>query len=107
MLGIEIDRRRIFGLDLLRAFAILCVIHGHIAFLLNDTSLAFLIRWPMLHGVDMFFVLSGFLIGGAFLKYAESHEGRVGKEKLGRFYARTALRILPCYYVILLVTMSW
>lgn len=103
MLGIEIDRRRIFGLDLLRALAILCVIHGHIFFLLNDTPLAFLMRWPMLHGVDMFFVLSGFLIGGAFLKHAESHQGTVGREKLGAFYARAALRILPCYYVILLL----
>ncbi len=42
MLGIEVDRWRIFGLDLLRALAILCVIHGHIFFLLNDTPLAFL-----------------------------------------------------------------
>lgn len=103
MLGIEIDRRRIFGLDLLRALAILCVIHGHVFFLLNDTSLAFLTRWPILPGVDMFFVLSGFLIGGTFLKHAESHQGLVGREKLGSFYVRAALRILPCYYTILLV----
>lgn len=27
--GIDIDRNRVFGLDLLRAFAIFCVVQGH------------------------------------------------------------------------------
>lgn len=103
MFGIAIDRRRIFGLDFLRAFAILCVIHSHTAFLLNGTQLEWLIHLPMLHGVDMFFVLSGFLIGGAFLSHSETHNGIVDKQKMGRFYAKTALRILPNYYFILLI----
>lgn len=39
MLGIETEQNRIFGLDFLRAIAIFLVVHGHGAFLLNDTLL--------------------------------------------------------------------
>ena len=48
-------------------------------------------------GVDLFFVLSGYLIGGQLLAPVARGEGM----KFGRFFARRALRILPAYLVVL------
>ena len=50
-------------------------------------------------GVDLFFVLSGYLIGGQLLSPVARHQ----PIKLGRFFARRALRILPAYFVILAI----
>jgi peptidoglycan/LPS O-acetylase OafA/YrhL len=49
--------------------------------------------------VDLFFVLSGYLIGGQLL--APLARGR--NAKLRRFFARRALRILPAYLVVLAI----
>lgn len=100
MLGIETEQNRIFGLDFLRAIAIFFVVHGHGAFLLNDTHFAFFNKTPFPDVVDIFFVLTGFLIGSSFLSYAKKNNG-VDIRKTLWFYARSALRILPCYFVIL------
>lgn len=101
--SIDIDRKRVFGLDLLRAFAIFCVVHGHGKHYLEDTALDFLAQIPLPHGVDIFFVMSGYLIGKSFLSHVEKHDGKVGWSKTLTFYARTALRIVPNYLFILLV----
>ena len=59
---IEIDSNRIFGLDILRAFAILFVIHMHAANYV-PASVKSIYTIFSLDGVSIFFVLSGFLIG--------------------------------------------
>lgn len=102
MLSVVLDRKRIFGLDFLRALAIFFVIHGHGAFLLQDSHFAFVNKIPLPDFVDVFFVLTGFLIGGAFFRHLQNN-GKVEPKYLFRFYGRTFLRILPNYYVILLV----
>jgi peptidoglycan/LPS O-acetylase OafA/YrhL len=50
-------------------------------------------------GVDLFFVLSGYLIGGQLL----APIARNRSIELGRFFARRALRILPAYLVVLAI----
>lgn len=56
-------------------------------------------------GVDVFFVISGFLITSLMLR---EHD-RAGKIDLVRFYARRALRLLPASTLVLLATLagSW
>jgi len=55
-------------------------------------------RWGWI-GVDLFFVLSGYLIGGQLL--APLARGQA--INLKRFFARRALRIMPAYFVILAI----
>ncbi|MFM1931931.1 MAG: hypothetical protein RL226_1234 [Bacteroidota bacterium] len=50
-------------------------------------------------GVEVFFVLSGFLIGGILLKSFETHQGDAGMLK--EFWIRRWLRTLPLYYLVL------
>lgn len=90
---------RIHGLDTLRACAILLVLMYHyMVFVSNEASFGFLseIGWI---GVDLFFVLSGYLIG--YQIFVELRQKN--KLSIGRFYARRALRTLPNYYFILAI----
>jgi peptidoglycan/LPS O-acetylase OafA/YrhL len=75
-------------LDGLRGVAILLVLLCHLSFL----------RGGFL-GVDVFFVLSGFLITTLLV----DEWARFGSISLPRFYARRALRLLPAFWVLLLV----
>ena len=93
---------RLAALDGFRGLAVLTVFVYHVV-LLGDfgagTPLTRLFRAVGLGGwigVDLFFVLSGFLITGILL----DTRGRPGW--LRRFYIRRALRIIPAYYLALL-----
>jgi len=94
---------RVFGLDLLRCTAILMVLVGHARFFVTPllpaagglSVLGFL-------GVELFFVLSGFLIGGIVLR---SFGDRPGPATLGGFWIRRWFRTLPNYYLFLLVNL--
>ena len=101
--SINIDRKRVFGLDFLRAFAIFCVVQGHAERILFDTPLDRFTDLPVPHGVDIFFVMTGFLIGKSFISHLEKHDNHISRSKTLTFYVRTALRILPNYLFILFV----
>jgi peptidoglycan/LPS O-acetylase OafA/YrhL len=89
------DRERQPGLDLLRALAIIVVVIYHAA-LFGFKLPGRVDRFGWI-GVDLFFVLSGYLIGGQLL----APLARDRPIDLRRFFARRVLRIIPAYFVIL------
>ncbi|MEO9827158.1 MAG: acyltransferase family protein [Paracoccaceae bacterium] len=79
-------------IDGLRAVAVLFVIFYHLNALTLGVGFA---------GVDVFFVISGYLIGGQIIS-----EKMAGVFSFGNFYARRARRILPALFVTILVSMA-
>jgi peptidoglycan/LPS O-acetylase OafA/YrhL len=91
-----IPATRLPGLSLLRAIAILWVMQYH----LDSYGLAL----PQLSaygwmGVDLFFVLSGYLIGWQLLRPYTCGQ----QANWRQFFLRRALRVLPAYLVVLLL----
>lgn len=90
-------------LDLLRCLAITLVFLTHTALIFRPyggsnvlTELPFVVGgWS---GVDLFFVLSGFLIGGQL--WSEYRTNRA--IDFGRFFIKRTLRIWPLYFVVLI-----
>jgi peptidoglycan/LPS O-acetylase OafA/YrhL len=87
------------NLNLLRAAAVTAVVAAHLPVLSPVHRPAVLaVTWAGQFGVDLFFVLSGWLISG--LYYRDRASGRFGG--WGRFVGRRALRTIPPYFVALL-----
>jgi peptidoglycan/LPS O-acetylase OafA/YrhL len=95
------DKRRIPELDGLRGIAISLVLIHHFVISLTSPASPLYNRWIHLvldaawTGVDLFFVLSGFLLGGILL------DNRDARNVLAVFYARRTLRIFPLYFAFL------
>jgi peptidoglycan/LPS O-acetylase OafA/YrhL len=96
----ETRPQRNFALDILRGVAVLLVMIRHMPPCPRDTGDAVGSVFNLLHtlgrtGVDLFFVLSGFLIAGLLFKEIE----RTGRLDVPRFWLRRGLKIWPSYFV--------
>jgi len=88
------QNNRSFGLDLIRAIAIVLVLISHFVHKLEVLGF-----W----GVELFFVLSGFLIGQILWRNYEKQGDWTFKD-ISNFWYRRWWRTLPNYYLFLIVT---
>jgi peptidoglycan/LPS O-acetylase OafA/YrhL len=95
--------KRIFGLDLMRAIAIVMVMCSHTLWIVPEmrgiTRMIFSAFGIL--GVDIFFVLSGFLIGRILYKMYVSKD--FAFKDMTYFWVRRWFRTLPNYYLALIV----
>src|SRR5262245_40976793 len=96
----RIGRERLFALDILRGIAACLVLARHLPNDLDPAPRGAEYLLECIHrvgwcGVDLFFVLSGFLISSLLFKEYTRH----GDLHLSRFWARRAFKIWPAYFV--------
>jgi len=103
--------KHIKGLDTLRAIAVLIVIIEHWGpdFNAETQPIQYFIKQYFVptgvFGVDLFFVLSGFLITAILLKAKSENKAENNLRVIKNFFVRRTLRIFPIYYLTLLVLM--
>jgi peptidoglycan/LPS O-acetylase OafA/YrhL len=100
-------RGRVGALDGLRGVAILLVLMVHLVSMGAAPQHPKIIMWALLRvmyygwtGVDLFFVLSGFLITGILI------DSKTSTNYFKTFYMRRVLRIFPIYYLTLFVLLA-
>jgi peptidoglycan/LPS O-acetylase OafA/YrhL len=109
--------RRFFALELLdnrypqlhgiRVFAIVSVVQYHVTSILAlEQSIRLDRDWvvsslAVFFGMDLFFILSGFLIGSILLYSLKPENAQ--KHPIRRFYLRRIFRTFPSYYVVLTI----
>ncbi|HLO73647.1 MAG TPA: acyltransferase [Flavobacterium sp.] len=96
------SQNRIFGLDVFRATAILMVVSSHVLWIYPKSN-NFIIKLLELFGfwgVELFFVLSGFLIGS--ILYQSYVSDSFTLQSVFLFLKRRWFRTLPNYYLVLI-----
>lgn len=96
-----IVRNRTIELDFLRGIAIIAVMGYHFHTVDTGFGVIPIIQYPFTHfgreGVNLFFTLSGFLVGGLLLRQYAS----TGVIDARRFIIRRIFKIWPAYYVLI------
>lgn len=101
-LKLDLQHNRVYGLDILRAIAILFVLVQHSKYIL-PIKITHFINLIYFDGVGIFFVLSGFLIGGILIKII--HNKGFNHKLLFGFWKRRWFRTLPAYYLVLFLNL--
>ena len=95
-------KERIFGLDLLRAMAVLLVVFHHSLAYVDAPRWLVSFGWAGEIGVGALLVLSGYLIGQGLIR--KSRDGRFSQFlHLAQFYSRRWWRTFPTYFFCLFV----
>lgn len=97
---INTELHRIFGLDVLRMLAIVFVMLIHGAKFVPQKYAKYY-DYLIFDGVGIFFVLSGFLIGGIFIRQMEME---FSWKEIKFFWIKRWTRTLPNYYLFLLLS---
>lgn len=98
--SLEIDENRVFGLDVLRMFAIVFVLLTHSGQYIPKKWIS-VYKSFLFDGVGIFFVLSGFLIGRILIGVLEKTD--FSTKELWRFWNKRWSRTLPNYFFFLLL----
>ena len=104
MFGLQVDlNKRYHGLDLARAIAICLVVFAHSLWISDfyPEIVGWLMGLSGTIGVEIFFVISGFLIGRIVLRLLEDEDFSLAT--IIEFLKRRWFRTLPNYYLILFV----
>lgn len=103
--SLELLDNRFPALHGLRVLAILSVVQFHVTWIFAGENGIAIDRefssWSLtiFFGMDLFFILSGFLIGSILLHSLKTS----GSQNLRRFYIRRASRTFPPYYLVLTI----
>jgi peptidoglycan/LPS O-acetylase OafA/YrhL len=103
-LELELLDNRYPSLHGLRVIAIVSVVQFHVTWIFaGENGIKIDGDWvisslTVFFGMDLFFILSGFLIGSILLRSIETS----GTQNLQRFYIRRVSRTFPSYYVVLI-----
>ncbi len=102
----QVRRQRIFGLDLLRVFALLSAFAAHACWLFSDFHHPVLKAFSYLGfmAVECFFVLSGYLVAAPLMRLFFT-DGLQWREFAG-FLIRRLFRIVPAYWLVLLLNVG-
>jgi peptidoglycan/LPS O-acetylase OafA/YrhL len=95
-------KKRFFGLDFLRVLAVSMILFSHSSWIYNSTGiLGKLQDMSGFFGIELFIVLSGFLIGG--ILYKQFQHGNYTLKDASLFVYRRLMRLLPSYYLVILI----
>lgn len=94
------------GLDLARTIAICSVVFSHTLWISTNypSTISWLMQFSGTIGVEIFFVISGFLIGK--IVYKLIHKDNFTLKDVHGFWVRRWFRTLPNYYFILLLNVA-
>lgn len=97
----KITENRILGLDLFRAIAIILVVNSHGKFIISQLT-EHIPTLFKIDGVELFFILSGFLIGSILIQLIHNNELNNVAHIL-TFWKRRWFRTVPNYMLFLIV----